>query len=141
MELKIEELSKKVFPFCWEDPMHSTQVAIAIPDLANLNYSVWGDWGPMYTFNLSNGHKVRIQYNDVSFDTSQVQLRVESPLFAKERDDYPFYLIVEDPKRDLVFYLYLTKTYELGKVQVFRTIDNVMLFETNCVAYEFQQVI
>lgn len=141
MELKVEQLSNQVFSFFWEDPMHFTLVEIAIPDLTKLEYSVWGDWGPMYTFGLNELHKVGIQYNGVSFESSQVQLKVESPFFARERDHHPFYLIIEDPKRDVDFHLYLTKTYELGKAQVRRTRDDVMLFETNCAPYDFRQVI
>lgn len=135
MELNFSRISNQSFKFKWDDPMHSTVVEVSIPDLSKLEHSVWGDWGPMYTFQLNEFEGISIKYNENLFDSIQKQLRVDSPMLAAEREVYPYFLIVEDSKRHLNFHIYINTDYELGKVQVIRSSDYIKLFESgeeNC---------
>lgn len=129
MELNFEAISKKNFKFTWNDPMHTTEVEISVPNVSALKHSVWADWGPMYTFELTEFESVRIKYNDSVFDSTQKKLRIESPMLAAERECYPFFLIVEDSVKNLNFHLYLDTDYDLGKVEVIRGKDRVKLFK------------
>ena len=75
MELNLNKISHKIFKFTWE---HSTQVEVKIPDLTRLECSVIGDWGPMYTFKLHEQNPVLLRYNDVTFESLQKDLHVDS---------------------------------------------------------------
>lgn len=118
MELNLEQISNKKFKFTWEDELHSTDIEVSIPKLENLEQQSWGDWGQNYKFNLTEKESVQIKYNNDVVDINQKVLSIETPFLAKEREDYPHYLIIEDEAKKLRFNLYLNKNYELGKAVV-----------------------
>ena len=109
--------------------MNSTDVEVTLPDLSKLEYSVWGDWGPMYKFNLTDQAVVKIKYNEDEYNSSQKQLKIESPMLARERDELPFYIIVEDQSKNLKFKLYIDTDYNLAKVTEHRIRNNVYTYE------------
>ena len=140
MELNLKSLSNKNYKFKWKDPMHSTLVEVKLPDLTQLEYSLWGDWGPMYTFRLLENEKLLLKYNGETAKVTQDKLNVDSPAYATDRDQYPFYFSIEDQAKKLKFNLYINKNYDLGKVEVIRTKDKVKLFECD-EAFQLQEVI
>lgn len=91
MELNLKSLSNRIYRFKWKDPMHSTLVEVKLPDLTQLKYSLWGDWGPMYTFSLIENEKLILKYNGEPVQVSQDKLNVDSPAYATDRDLYPFF--------------------------------------------------
>ncbi len=129
MELNINKISRQKFRFVWDDPMHSTEVEIFVPDLTKLRYSVSGDWGPHYTFKLNEFESIAIKYNGNSFDSTQKWLYINSPMMADEREAYPFLLKIEDSAKHLVFHLYINSDHEFGKVDVIRSQDGTKLYE------------
>jgi hypothetical protein len=129
MPLKIDKLANSTFQFSLQDPFHSTDVLVQLPDLTKVRYTVWGDWGPMYTFHLDPNDQVLISYNSQSRRLDQNILLVESPVVAKEREQYPFYVLVEDKKLQLKIFLYLNPNLKLGKVVVQRMTDRAVLYE------------
>ncbi len=131
MELKLTSLSNKSFKFIWGDSSQPTLTEIEVPDLTKLNHSVWGDWGPMYTFSLKESQPIKLRHNQESFESPQKTLSIISPMEFRERDQYPFFMTIEDVHRDLNFYIYLDKDYELGKIQVFDKMNNSKLFEND----------
>ena len=116
MELKINRLAKKNYQFEWIDPMHNTRVEVDVPDLTKLKYSLWGDWGPMYTFQINEHDSLKIRYNGENVDSTQKTLRVDSPLLFSERIHHPYVLKVEDDIRHLAFHLYLDPDLNVGNI-------------------------
>lgn len=129
MELNIGAVSNQKFDFIWGSPMNSTDVEVTLPDLSKLEYSVWGDWGPMYKFNLTDQAVVKIKYNEDEYNSSQKQLKIESPMLARERDELPFYIIIEDQSKNLKFKLYIDTDYNLAKVTEHRIRNNAYTYE------------
>ena len=129
MEPDVKAISQRKYDFVWSDPMHTTSVQVTLPNLAQLECSVWGDWGKMYEFRLTEVEFVTIKYNFEETNYSQRILQIESPMAAKEREMFPFFLTIEDREKGLRFQIYLRKDYEMGKVEVLRREDRVKLFE------------
>jgi len=133
MELKFNALSEKVFQFNWNDPMHTTLIEVKMPKLSSLKYSVWGDWGPMYKFIVKETTPLQISYNGSNVESKQNELRIESPMNAKQREKMPYYIVVEDKFNHLDFHLYINHNYELAKVEVIKTEQEsrTLLFESS----------
>lgn len=131
MELNTNVISNKKFSFKWHDSINSNNIEIEMPDLTLLQTTMWGDWGPMYTFQLSQIDPIKLKYNDQRFESSQKELKISSPMPKEERDQYPFYITIEDSKSELHFHLYLDGDLELNRVKIMRTSDNVKLYENS----------
>ncbi len=129
MELSLGMISNRVFKFSWGKPMNETQVEVSIPNLRELKYSVWGDWGSMYSFDLTEEEPIRIKYNNDEVEIIKSKLRIESPMFTRERKVFPYFLVIEDQNRGLKFNLYINDEYSLGKIEVIETKNMVKLFE------------
>lgn len=128
MELNLSAISNKTFKFSMSDLVNSTDVEVTTPNLENLKFTVWGDWGPMYTFDLTSEEQVEIKYNGDSFFSSQKKLSVDSPMLAKERDEFPFVITVEDDIKELKFKLYIDKKNEFSKVEVSEIVSGTKLY-------------
>jgi hypothetical protein len=129
MKLNINKLSGKIYNFLWQDPLHEIDVMLTLPDFSQLNYKLWGDWGPMYTFQLKGDDPIEISYNGKVNALEQTELEVNSPMLASERKEFPFMLIFKDPMRGITINLLINHDYELGKVKICREIDNINLYE------------
>lgn len=89
------------------------EIEVETPDLSDRTPSVWGDWGPMYTFEFDESRAVRITYrcealaieDEVRLPVSEMQL--ESPLLYERRKEHPLFLRFRDPSRGLEFAGYL----------------------------------
>ncbi len=130
MELKLDKICGRKFTYKWDETLHSTNVEIQLPNLQKLKNSVWGDWGPMYTFELIDEEPITISYNGKDRKLDQKLLLIESPMIADEREKYPYYILVEDGEFGFNHYLYLDRKFELTKVVIKRLPDHVTLFET-----------
>lgn len=130
MELNISKISESKFCFKWNDPLRKTNVEIRLPNLQSLKKSVWGDWGPMYTFELKSDRPITISYDNRSKKLDQKSLLIESPMIADEREQFPFYILVEDNDYGFHHYLYLDRKFDLGKVVIKRVADRIKLFES-----------
>ncbi len=125
MELRVENLSERSFQFNWEDLLQSNRMKINLPKLSLETNEVWGDWGPMYEIDLQGA--VTIHYNEVRTKLDLKKLKVETPISIVEREKYTHILNIEDKEKNLLFYLYLDKNYELTKVKVSRTVSSPLL--------------
>lgn len=122
--MNIQELfSNQTYAFKWKTPLEEAQVSVKIPDIRKSDYQVWGDWGPMYTFQLDEKNLVEISYNDQSYTLDTKQLKVESPTLFNERKELPFYISIKDSKKGLKFNLFLDRENSLKKVDVYKEAD------------------
>lgn len=131
MELDLEKISNKSFVFVWNDVLHQTKIQVSFPDLKTCSCSVWGDWSPMYAFDLAPDNPLFVSYNGEKRKVEQKKLRIESPIVASERDELPFVAIIEDEKHGFKILLYLNPNFELAKVVIERIEDRACLFEAN----------
>ena len=129
MELNLDLISHQKYSFELDGPKKSIQVEVNLPDFKKLKSSVWGDWGPMYTFELSDEQAVGVKYNDTHAFNIETQLCINSPIFAIERREHPFYIIIEDEEKKLKFNLYIDNDYQLGKVEAVSDKEKVKIFE------------
>lgn len=111
------------------------QVRIETPDLSGSEARSWGDWGPMHTLILSEGESLRLTYASSSRDQSvtyEVRPRyVElcTPMFARDREQFPVYLEFEDEDRCLRFVVYFDHKGEAKRSEIERTHPDVVIDE------------
>lgn len=129
MKLNLKALSNKKFKFTWKEFVHKTLIEVHIPDLSQLEYSSWADWGSMYTFKIDKTEPIFIRYNSELIESSQKKLHVHSPILSSERESYPYFLKIEDDIRGLIFHLFLKSDYKLGKVEITRDEESFKQFE------------
>lgn len=118
MQLNLNKISDRKIQFEWEGPFEKKKVQVFLPKMESLKYDMWGDWGPMYEFKLNPQELIKISYNLEYYSLEQRSLTIESPMEASVRKKFPFYLVVNDPKRGRAFKLFLDKSYELAKIEV-----------------------
>ncbi|MCB0329390.1 MAG: hypothetical protein KDD70_06995 [Bdellovibrionales bacterium] len=129
-------ISNRSYSFVWNDPMHLTEVKICLPDLKLCDQNVGGDWGPIFEFKLQSHEPVLIWYNGGGTKSSQTSLLIESPMAAREREKTPFFIVVQDKKKDLLFHLFINREFELDTVDVYRLHDKVKLYHTGTAKLE-----
>ena len=100
-------------------------IEVETPDLRSLDFRVWGDWGPMYCFDLPLDAVFSVRYSEESgqsarYDVSPPTAAVESPMEALERARYPFLLSFFDAARGLQFRAFMTKDGDVDRVEVTR---------------------
>ena len=120
MSLNIEKLSKKKIQFELKDPLKKTNIQICLPDLKGLSFETWGDWGPMYQFDLNPNQPIEIDYDGKKQSLDKAVLRIESPVRAKDRQKNPFYCVIDDSENGIRYYLYLNEKYNLDKIKIER---------------------
>lgn len=125
IDLNIEKVSGRWYEFSIpsdrigvELSSGTDKVRVWIPELAGRNHKVWGDWGPMYSFDLIPEEKIVIEQAGVSRELEQTTLRVEAPMKAAQRKETPFFILVQDPARGFDFFLYLNKEWNLTKLEI-----------------------
>ena len=117
MSLKLESIGERKYQFEFVEFFEKTKIEIVLPDLRNLKFEKWGDWGEMYEFELKATDPINVTYNGKSKTLEQSHLRVESPIVADERNKFPFYFVIEDSENEISFFLYLDSSYNLKKVR------------------------
>tara|TARA_R110002049_G_scaffold93482_3_gene231055 strand:- start:213 stop:638 length:426 start_codon:yes stop_codon:yes gene_type:complete len=127
MELTLSKLSNKVVQFDWNDPLHKTKVKVLIPNLNDLAFNVWGDWGPMYDMKLNKSEPIQISYNEEAYSLDQTKLSIHSPALAKVRKKTPFFIMIEDKIKGIKFNIFLDAKFEVGKIEAIRMEDEVVL--------------
>lgn len=119
--------------FVWEAPLHSTAITIKIPDFSNFEYSVWGDWGPMYTIAVNPMDPISISYSDLksknneSYKLEEKNFELYSPMIAKEREEHPFFFRIQDRSKGFAYQLFLNKNSEVVRAEIFKSEDNSLL--------------
>ncbi len=125
----------KDLKFLWEGPFHKTEIEVKIPDLSHNKFNVGGDWGPMYTIDLEAESPLKIKYLDTKtnevdqYALEQRNIKLNSPMLASEREQFPFYFKFSDERKGLDFQLYLDIDSKVSKVEVLRSCDAVKLFD------------
>ena len=112
VELDLVRISGKCFSFNWIDQSGPVSVEVTIPNLRGIEHSVWGDWGPMYTFRLNESHAIKLKYNGQVTKSRQSSLPINSPMLNKERERYPYYLEVEAREWNVKFKIYNVTKYK-----------------------------
>lgn len=100
------------------------EIEVETPDLSDRTPSVWGDWGPMYTFAFDEPRAVHITYrcealsieDQVALPVSEMQL--DSPMLYARRREHPLFLRFRDPSRGLEFAGYLDAEGEPAVLEV-----------------------
>jgi len=100
-------------------------IEVETPDLRQLDFRVWGDWGPMYAFELPLDAVFSIRYRTESgqsalYAVSPPTVAVESPMRALDRERCPFLLSFFDTARGLQFRAFMAKDGEVDHVEVDR---------------------
>ncbi len=120
-------LGEKTVKFCLNSLFDKTEVEIKIPDLSQNRYSVWGDWGPMYTLQLNPKSPIRITFHlkdrseEYGLDCKTVQLN--SPMLVDERKEFPLCFEIEDSAKDLKYHVFLDSSGTPKKVRVFQKFE------------------
>lgn len=97
----------------FESDGHEVDIHVRVPDLSACACTVWGDWGPMYTFGLRAPQKVVFEYvcrsRDLcaTFELEPRSLALNSPVLARDRLDYPLFLELTDRERRICARAYL----------------------------------
>lgn len=105
-------LSEKTISFTWNHENGSCRVKIELPDTRQNSYTVWGDWGPMYEIDINPKELIKISYDGNSLGTIESdpldlsRFHLNSPALWKQREKYPFFFVIPDKKRNMVFHLY-----------------------------------
>jgi hypothetical protein len=125
----LENLSGKEYQFKWQDNFHQTDVKIKLPNLLNKKFSMYGDWGPMFSIEIEPTDQLAVSYNGESYNLEQKVLKIESPMVAEERKIYPLFIVVTDDIKGMCFRVFLKKDLSFGKVEVKRIEDDVKLYQ------------
>ena len=89
------------------------EIEVETPDLSGAEASVWGDWGPMYTFAFDEPRTVRVRFRceascvDDTFELWVPEVKLNSPMQWERRQEQPFYVEIVDATHGLVFDGYL----------------------------------
>jgi len=103
----------KRFHSIFEHEGSTYEIEVETPDLSDRTPSVWGDWGPMYTFEFDEPRTVRITYRSSALSVeSEIEIPVQrmqldSPMLYLRRQEHPLFLRFRDPSRGLKFEGYL----------------------------------
>lgn len=126
----------KTISFRWKEGFIDLKLKISIPSLKDSKYTVWGDWGPTYTFELNPEKQIEIQYSPVntinheSYLLENTKLYLESPMIGKIRDQQPLFYIIEDRTKGVTYHIFMDKAGTPNEVKILRNKDKVILFET-----------
>ena len=109
------------------------EIEIETPDLSGVTPSMWGDWGPMYTFEFDEPRAVRIitRYAGGIEDESELWLtkvRLDSPMRHARRQEHPLFLRFQHQELGLEFEGYLDEWGVPAALEVKQTSlgDNVL---------------
>lgn len=130
IEQIIENISNNIYEFNWDGYIQSVNIEIKIPDLNNLNYKLWGDWGPCLTFFLEKPNDLLIKYGQSKYrPLTQNYFTLDTPIQPNIREIFPFVFILSDQEKNLDFHVYLDQFFKLGKVDIVRQHDKVNLHQ------------
>ena len=106
-------LSSKQIRSTFELEGRTFEIELETPDLSGCESSVWGDWGPMYTFDLESNDEVRVTYrcaavgSESEYELRLATIELNSPMSFATRQKRPFFLRLADRARGLAFSAYL----------------------------------
>lgn len=102
----------------------SFDIEVDTPNLSDARFSVWGDWGPMFTFRLTRGQSFDITYRCTKTGrTRNVRVfaptvELNSPMRASQREASPFVLEFLDVARALRFRAFLDQEGQVARLVV-----------------------
>lgn len=120
--------------FIWEAPLHNTAITIKIPGFSSSEYSMWGDWGPMYTIKVDPKKPIAVSYKDLKNDNDEkyfleeTSFELNSPMLANEREKLPFFFKIQDRSKGFIYQLFVNKKSEVVRAEILRSEDNTKLF-------------
>jgi hypothetical protein len=117
-------IQNRKLEFKYRSNFQDNVIEITIPNLEGMPYSQWGDWGPMYSYNLNADYTIKINVKNQdkqdldSYEVYLPCLTINSPIQAKEREQYPLYMHIPIKERDTDVDLYFDHQGVLSKVKV-----------------------
>ena len=117
-KLDIKIMSNKKISFDLLDLGFKKHVEIHFPDLESASFKSWGDWGPMYEFNISHSDPIKIAYDQELRSLNQTILKIESPVMPEERRATPFSINIEDKDFNVSYRIFLNNEYSVEKIQI-----------------------
>lgn len=118
MRKLIKKCSKKIYQFSCTTSSLNSNIKVQLPNLDDLSFNCFGDWGPCISFNLNKQEYISIQYDELTFvPLKQKNLVFDTPINPETRELYPLFLIISDRDKNVNFRLYLKKDFMLGKVE------------------------
>lgn len=129
-------INGKTVCFPWKEGFTNLDLKINIPPLVDNEYSVWGDWGPTYTFEMNPEKLVKIkqtsekQGQEENYSIENKKIYLESPMIGKVRDEQPLFYVIEDAKKAVTYHIFMDKAGTPNEVKILRNKDKVVLFET-----------
>ena len=102
------------------------EVTLKLPDLSEFRYSVWGDWGPMYTVHVGSQAELQFTYRYLGGGPTSTRMvkpeviEFNSPMLADERNQYPLYLGLADQAKGIKFHFYFNPNGKVGRVLGYR---------------------
>lgn len=103
------------------------EVQVFTPDLRENQKSVWGDWGPMFTFELGESQGIRLAYSCLEKNlvlkavVYPTCIELNSPACAADQRRWPLCLEFDDDARGLHFRAYLNKQGRVARTDVTQT--------------------
>ncbi len=100
------------------------ELEVETPDLAGARHSMWGDWGPMYTFAFDEPRAVRIAYRCEALSIVEEshllvpKMHLESPMLHAKRQLHPLFVRFRHPALGLEFEGYLDERGEPAALEV-----------------------
>jgi len=121
MDANAKKISNAVFTFKWNTQNGELKTTeVRIPDLKDSKTKVWGDWGPMYVFDLNTTSPVEFCTDGLESKSAQSELKLYSPVSVKERLKTPFYTTVSDEQNKKLFRLYFDHDMKTARVEVLK---------------------
>ena len=114
----------KRFDSTFEYEGSTFEITVETPDLSGNEPSVWGDWGPMYTFEFDEPRAVHITYRcealsiEDEIEIPVSAMRLESPMAYVRRQEHPLTLRFQDQARGLEFEGYLDEKGQPAVLEV-----------------------
>ncbi len=111
---------KQIVSFNDEQQGVNLSITIETPDLTNPPSAVTGNWGPNCLFDIDETNPLKVHYKIDDEKRvniiDQSQLLFKSPMLAKDRKNFPFYLNFNDNKTGYDFTIFFNKDGQARKV-------------------------
>jgi len=117
METLVQKFSNRSYKFSWGKLGETREIEVLLPNLSKSKYSVWGDWGPMHSYELAGGNKMRVSFEGHSYELEQGRIEFLSPILAEDRKETPLYSYCKDQQSGHVFYMYFDQSFNLQRVE------------------------
>ncbi|MDC1174921.1 hypothetical protein OAT67_05985 [Bacteriovoracaceae bacterium] len=125
METLLQKIiTQNKYRFQYEETFQDVIVDITLPDLNDMPVDSWGDWGPMYNFQLNSDFPIALKVMDKEnrllekYKILLPSLSVESPFESNIRKEFPLFISIPINERNSKLELYFNTQAELSKVEI-----------------------